>query len=348
VESAVPTWVPTSDDRSTMLTLERVPFESFDWRALDAFGDRLVFQTPEWLAYVAATQGAQPVVAALRDGNDTVGWFTGLIVRKYGVRILGSPFPGWTTGYMGFNLVPGVERRLALAALAPFAFGQLRCMHVELRDRHIGVDQLDGLGYRHETFTSFDVDLTPDEDAVFGRMSSACRRAVRKAEKSGVTIEEAGDDAFAADYHAQLVDVFAKQDKQPTYGPERVDALVRHLLPSGNLLLLRARDPQGDCIATGIFPGLGGTMYFWGGASWREHQSLRPNEAVFWHAMRYWAARGVTTFDMGGGGEYKRKYGGVEISVPTLSRSRLPGLATLRGLAQRAYTDDRVKRLIRR
>lgn len=331
-----------------MLTIERVPLADWTPAVLEGFADRYVFQTPAWLAYVAETQDAEPVIGAVRDGASTVGWFTGLIVRRYGVRILGSPFPGWTTGYMGFNLPPAVDRGEALEALAPFAFKELGCLHLELRDRRLTAEQGARLGYEAGTFTSYDVRLEHDEDAVFGRMSSSCRRAVRKAEKSGVTIEEATDEGFAADYHAQLIDVFAKQDKLPTYDLARVEALVRHLLPSGNLLLLRARDPDGACIATGIFPGLGRTMYFWGGASWREGQILRPNEAVFWHAMRHWAARGATTFDMGGGGEYKSKYGGEKISVPTLSRSRVAGLAALRGLAERAYTDQRLRRLLRR
>ncbi len=331
-----------------MLKLERTDAASFGWGRLSSFDDHLVFQTREWLAFVAATQAAEPVVAAVRDGGETVGWFTGLIVRRYGVRILGSPFPGWATGYMGFNLEPGVDRPLAASALIPFAFGDLGCMHVEVRDRNLGYDALAGLAFRHQNFTSFDVDLAAGDDATFARMSSACRRAVRKSEKSGVSIEEAHDDAFAGDYYAQLGDVFAKQGLRPPYGQDRVEALVRHLLPSGNLLLLRARDAEGTCIATGIFPGLGGRMYFWGGASWRRHQILRPNEAIMWHAMRYWAARGVRTFDLGGGGDYKRRYGGVEINVPTLSRSRLPGVTSLRMLAERLYSSERLRRVSRR
>jgi CelD/BcsL family acetyltransferase involved in cellulose biosynthesis len=329
------------------VVLERVDFESMDWSQLDAFEDRLVFQTPEWIAYVAETQGAEPVVAALRAAGQTIGWFTGLIVRKYGVRILGSPFAGWTTGYMGFNLIEGVDRATALAAVGPFAFGELGCMHVELRDRFL--EPAIGAGQRYELdrFVSYDVDLSKGADAAFDAMSSACRRAVRKAEKSGVTIEECDDLGFAADYYSQLLDVFAKQERLPTYEQDRVEALIRHVAPSGNLLLLRARDPEGRCIATGIFPGLGSMMYFWGGASWREHQILRPNEAIFLYAIRYWAERGVTTFDLGGGGDYKRKYGGVPITVPTLSRSRLPGLTLARDLAERLYTSERLRRLRR-
>jgi hypothetical protein len=51
--------------------------------------------------------------------------------------------------------------------------------------------------------------------------------------------------------------------------------------------------------------------------------------------MRTWKARGVSVLDMGGGGDYKRKYGPVELNVPHFRKSRLPVLSTLRELARR-------------
>ena len=86
----------------------------------------------------------------------------------------------------------------------------------------------------------------------------------------------------------------------PTYGVERVRQLISHIHPAGHLLLLRARDCQGRCVATGIFPHLNGMLYFWGGASWRTHRDLRPNEAIQWEAMRIGKRKGLRTYDMGG------------------------------------------------
>jgi CelD/BcsL family acetyltransferase involved in cellulose biosynthesis len=317
-----------------MLKLEQVDLGRCDWERMDAFADRQVFQTKEWLEFVASTQQAEPIVCAVTDGSSTVGYFTGLTVRRFGVRILGSPFPGWTTFYMGFNLEEGVSRREAAAALRTFAFRSLGCLHLELRDRYALRGELEGLGFGIDRRSTFEVDLRDDEEEIFSRMTSACRRCIRKAEKSGVTVEEAHDVGFADDYFSQLEDVFAKQGLRPTYGVERVRALITHLHPSGRLLLLRARSEEGRCIATGIFPAHGRTMFFWGGASWRSDQILRPNEALFWHALRYWKSRGVSVFDLGGGGDYKRKYGGQEIMVPLWVRSRVPGLSAMRHLAR--------------
>jgi Acetyltransferase (GNAT) domain len=185
--------------------------------------------------------------------------------------------------------------------------------------------------------SGFEVDLLASEPEMFARMTSACRRCIRKAQKLGVVIEPSSDSGFVDDYYAQLRDVFAKQGVFPTYPIDRVRLLHRHLHPTGNLLLLRARDAQGQCIATGIFPAWNRTMYFWGGASWREHQSNRPNELLMWHAMLYWKSRGIHRFDMGGSGEYKRKYGGNEIGVPWLRKSRYGWISTARKQAERMH-----------
>jgi CelD/BcsL family acetyltransferase involved in cellulose biosynthesis len=321
-----------------MLRLERLPLDACDWPALDAFPDRVLFQTREWLDFLAASQGGDPVVAELRGSDAAVGYFTGMVVRRFGVRILGSPFPGWTTPSMGFNLADGVSRRTAAAALAPFAFGALGCIHLELKDRRLTDSDAAGLGLRTTPTVTFEVDLSAPEDAIFGQMTSACRRAVRKAAKSGVVVEEAGADGFAEEYYTQLLEVFERQGLKPTYGVERVRALIRHIHPTGRLLLARARAPDGRGIATGLFPAMNGTAYFWGGASHRDDQILRPNEAVFWFAMRHWKARGVTVLDLGGGGDYKRKYGPRELTVPFFRRSRVPGVGPLRDLAKHVAT----------
>ena len=304
---------------------------------LDTFEDRTIFQTPAWLTFVAKTQHAEPVLAALGDDRRTFGYFTGVIINKFGFKILGSPFPGWTTAYMGLNLLPGFARRNAVQALADFAFSRLGCVHLEFMDRYLGLEELNGLGFQCRLYRGFEIDLTQREEDLFAHMSSACRRCIRKAQKNGVFVEEAQDLAFADDYYAQLKDVFAKRSLVPTYGVERVRELIKNLLPTGMLLLLRARDQEGNCIATGIFPAMNKTMYFWGGASWRHYQFLRPNEAIQWYAMNYWKHRGMQRYDMGGGGKYKRKFGGYPISVPWFSKSKYPWIDPMRNMAKHAY-----------
>lgn len=320
--------------RRSSLRLERVPLEQCDWAMLDALPDRVLFQTRAWLEYLQQSQSAEPVVAALLHDETTVGWFTGAIVRRSGVKILGSPFPGWSTNWMGFNLVGDVDRWEACQALIPFAFKDLGCLHVELRDRRLTVPVASARGWKSEESESWEVDLTGTEDAVFKRLWSGSRTQIRKSERLGVVIERASGEGFADEYYAQLEDVFAKQSLRPTYDVERVRTLIRCLEPHGALLLLRALSSDGVPIASALFPGGFGAAYFWGGASWREYQHLRPNDAIFWRAQREWKERGATVLDLGGG-EYKQRYGGQHVTVPLVRRSRLPGIALARSVAEK-------------
>jgi hypothetical protein len=303
-----------------VLRLERVAFG----RGEVPTGARSnIFTSPEWVEFVAATQKAEPVVARVLRGEEHVGWFTGLVVRRFGIRILGSPFAGWMTGPMGFELAPDVSRREAAQALIRFAFKDLRCLHLEMIDRHAADQDLDGLGAQRATWYTYELDLTQDEDTLLKGMSSSCRRALKKAEREGVRVEEAHGVEFADEYYEQLLDVFGKQGGRPPYDLERVRTLIRCLEPSGNLLMLRAVGPGGERMATAIFPFSDGFAYFWGGASWRQHQSHRPNEPIFWHAIRRFKERGIPLMDWGGGGDFKRKFG--------------PGLMRARDLAASFY-----------
>jgi hypothetical protein len=273
----------------------------------------------------------------LSDGGEVVGYFTGLKFSRYGVKVLGSSFPGWTTPYIGFNLIAGASRFAALEALEAAVWSDLKCLHMEISDPEFTIEAGQRLGFQCESYESYRTDLTRPEEDLFNRMESACRRCIRKAEKSGVTIEEAHDASFADQYYVQLKDVFGKQGLVPTYGVDRVRALIRHLTPSGRLLLLRARDATGNCIATGIFPGFNRIAEFWGNASFRHSQNLRPNELIHWYAMRYWKRRGVAIYDWGGGGLYKEKYGCVPHSVPWFTKSKHKVVSQMRDGAKKLF-----------
>jgi len=164
-----------------MITLERILWDDVPWSTLDRFEDRNVFQTRPWLNFIASTQGGEPVVAAVKDGGAVVGYFTGLLVRKFGVSILGSPFRGWTTVCMGFNLPPGYPRHEVLKALSSFAFQTLGCLHLEIVDRHLDRSGSSAQGFAARTLHTYEVDLTPPEDEMFMRVTGACRRCIRKA-----------------------------------------------------------------------------------------------------------------------------------------------------------------------
>jgi hypothetical protein len=310
-----------------------------EWGAvLQTFPDREIFQTPEWIRFLAESQNGTPVLAVIKHRDETVGYFAGLIVRRFGIRILGSPFIGWTTERMGLRLYPGVPRRPAVKAVLDYAFRNLRCLHFEFADPQIGRDDVVGLGFMSQVFTGSVLDLTMTEDRLYHSFQDkSCRYCIRKAMRLGLIVEEAHDEDFAEDYWRQLEEVFAKQSLVPTYGKERVLCLMRHLMPTGNLLLLRVREPEGRCISTGIFLGMNQSAYFWGNASWRKDQHFCPNELLQWHAIRYWQQRGMKFYDFCGGGEYKKKYNGQPLTRLLFRKSKYKLINFARYLASLGY-----------
>ena len=123
----------------------------------------------------------------------------------------------------------------------------------------------------------------------------------------------------------------------PKYDLNRVQELIRQVHSSGNLLLLRARNEEGVCIATGLFPAFNDTAYFWGGASWRKYQKLQPNELIVWYAMRYWKARGIKKLDLGGRDDFKKKYGVNPTQVLRIMKAKYSWLITVRKLAYKSW-----------
>ncbi len=318
--------------------IEAVGVEDFNFNELNDYEDRTVFHSHEWFSFLKESQGAMPAILKIKHGDSVAGFFFGAIKKKFGFGIMGSPFKGWTTLYMGFTLHSQYRRRDVLPSILEFVFGELNCHHIEITDRYFSPGDGANLGMECDVGRSFLIDLRKTKEELYDAMEKkSCRWCIRKARKEGVVIEEANDPGFADDYCLQLKDVFSKQALVPTYSLPRVEQLIKHLGSTGNLLLLRARSPRGDCIATGIFLASNDMMIFWGGASLRKYQSFRPNELVIWHAMNHWKDKGIKFFDMGGGGEYKRKYGGAEIPVISLRKSKNVLISEARRFAKRAF-----------
>ncbi len=317
-----------------MYEFEQVHVKEFESHTIrQRLPEQTIFQSPRWISFLVATQRGEPMCLLVSEHGRAVGYFTGMIVTRLGFRILGSPFPGWSTGYMGFNLAEGVERGCVLREFIRFAFHDLRCVHTEVMDRSLVWSDMEGYISTFGEERGYEIDLRCPENQIFSRMTHQCRTNIRKASRSGVIIEEAADAGFADEYYDQLLDVFSKQKMIPTYPKSRVKELVRTFAGQPGVVLLRARDRSGLCIASAILLCKGTLAYLWGAASYRHSQFLRPNELLYWTAIQRARELGMNVFDMGGDGEYKRKYGGTPICVPWLRASRHPFVGRLREIA---------------
>lgn len=317
---------------------ETTNLDAIDISEFNAYINKSVFTTLSWIRFVEKDSKAEPVVIRISDGENTLGYFTALVTKKIGVRIVGSPFSGWSTCYMGIDTNLIGEKKEMIRQLVPYLFKTFRCQFIQIIDRDITVDEAIAYGFHAKKVGTLELDINMSDEALFKQMKTDCRNFIRQFERRGARIEVAQpNEEFAKQYYSQLIDVFAKQGLVPTYSLEKVITLMENLKDSGNLLCLRVISPEEKCIATSIFIGHGKKFFFWGGASYREDQHYRPNEYMIWTAIKYWREKGCQTFDMVGIRDYKRKFGSNEVYYASMEFSKNKLLPIAKSFAQKAY-----------
>lgn len=141
------------------------------------------------------------------------------------------------------------------------------------------------------------VDLRKPEDALWAELDDDCRKAIRKARKSGLVVTRAAAREEVAVYH---------QLHRQTYGRTGAGILpLDHFLAlwdlfaaRGSLHLLFA-EHESRPVAGMIVLAFGDAAMYWAGSSDAAAQALRPNNLLMWEAMQLARARGCAWFELG-------------------------------------------------
>jgi lipid II:glycine glycyltransferase (peptidoglycan interpeptide bridge formation enzyme) len=141
------------------------------------------------------------------------------------------------------------------------------------------------------------LDLRLGEAAIFDAFESAVRRAVRKAEQSGIKIEVLHDLESLRAFHVLL----CKTRKKHGMPPQPFDffsCIHRHVLARklGCVVLARVGSIP---IAGAVYFHFGGTAIYKYGASDMAFQHLRANNLVMWEAIKIHSNNGFETLDFG-------------------------------------------------
>jgi CelD/BcsL family acetyltransferase involved in cellulose biosynthesis len=290
--------------------------EARRWDELVApYATRQLFHRQVWLDYLAATQDLEIRKWSIEEGSRRLGYFCGGIVRKGPFRILGSPLRGWGTNFMGPVVDEPIDQLVLLGALDEVA-RQERLAIIEMESPLLQPAALSACSYEEEHRRTLLVSLSPlDPDAAFERIPSKKRNQIRKAIKSGLTVEDTDDPAVADEYYDRFQDLMRRKGLVPPYPREHPRALFRHLKPAGLLFSLRVRDASGRVLAIGLFTHDERTVYFWGGASGQDGRELNPNDYLQWSVIRLACERGLQVYNMSGPGHFKAAFGGELVDV---------------------------------
>lgn len=262
-------------------TLQRVnPLEETGWdAALQSYPSSSIFHTTAWAQVLQATYGYTPVYFTLRESGrlrallplmEVDSWLTG----KRGVSL---PFTddceplcldaGALTGMLKKVMEYGSERN----------WRYLECR---------GGKEFFAGAPASTAFYGHRLILTGGEEAVFARVESAVRRAIRKAEKTGISIE------FAQSLDAMRTFYYLHCKTRNRHGlppqPFRFFQNIHDcILAQNHGFVVLARYQQTPVASAVYFHWEKNAIYKYG-ASDEAFQHLRANNLVMWEAIKWY------------------------------------------------------------
>jgi hypothetical protein len=284
--------LPLEASRSTSRDIQRInPIGYAGWNALIASQPKYsFFHTAEWAKVLAETYGYTPVcfvtgenggVSDLLPLMEVDSWLTGR-------RGIGLPF---TDVCEPFCSDANTFQKLFTSAVE---FGKNRhWKYIECR----GGRELFGEVPASLLFYGHGLDLTAGEGELFSRLESSVRRAIRKAEKAGVTVQILKSlEAVQIFYSLQC-----KTRKKHGLPPQPFRFFLnihRHILSQDMGMVVLARH-HGRPIAASIYVNFGDRAIYKYGASDETFQDLRGSNLVMWAAIKEYVRRGARHLGLG-------------------------------------------------
>jgi len=284
--------------------------EHVEWdRIISSFDSKGLFHQSAWLDFIEKSQRCKRILLKIEESNKVIGYFPCFILRKGPFKILGSPLIGWSTEFMGPIVNKDFNLENFLNALDKYCKFQ-KIDHLEISNPVFNPEIMKSKGFQCRKGVTYIVVLSPEEEFMWKNLKQkSCRWAINKAIKNNLIVEDTNNPGIIEEYYKQLMEVFGKKKLVPTYTIERAKTLFE-CLKKQNLLLALQVKYKNEIIATGLFPYDDRCIYFWGGASWSKFHHLCPNELLHWTVITMAAKKGISKYDMGGGGKFKSKFGG--------------------------------------
>ena len=322
-----------------MYSFEQVNYRKINNYINHEYEDRLIFQTKEWIDFVSDCKGAEPIVIRIKKDNKEIGFFTSLIFSVMGVRIIGSPFRGWTTLYMGFNLKPGENHVEIIPELWSYVHREFRCFYMEIVDWNISIEEAHEAGLTYGIQETYVKEISDELPKILKSFSSTCKNQIHRFEKNEARLDIVEPtDSFAEEYYKELERVFGYQGLKPSYDLKRVKSLLSHIKEIGKETLYTtiAYSPDGTPIGTLIGFGYGKTAYLWGLTIIREEQYYQ-SDALLWDSFKHWKELGYEHYDLVGVRPYKLKFHPELRQTPRITCCNLPFMIKVRDWAEKLY-----------
>lgn len=259
---------------------DRADWESF----VSARGDAAGYHAWGWQRVFEKAFGHQPVYLIARRSGSVAGVLPMVEIRSrlFGNTLTSLPFLNY-----GGVIADAPDAAEALAAAARQEAESRRCRHVELR--HVAPVFPNLPSKRHKVSMRL-----PLHEDLWASLDRKVRNQVRKAEKSGLTIERGGEE-LVGDFYK----VFARNMRDlgtPVYSRRLFEEVLRTFPHRSLLHVVRLK---GEAVAAGFTYRTRTMVQLPWASSIREFNSLCANVLLYWDAIQFAQGSGAETFDMG-------------------------------------------------
>ncbi|RJR43073.1 MAG: GNAT family N-acetyltransferase [Deltaproteobacteria bacterium] len=199
---------------------------------------------------------------------------------------------------------------LALPPMAPAYRGE-RCPRV---------NPLLFLGCDNTLTQTYAIDLRRTEEELWQGLSGNCRNMVKRAEKEGVTVREAGSPADLECYYRMHLETYRRTGALPH--PFAYFQQIWQNFTSRGYSHIFLAELKGEVVAAANVGAYKGAMIYWTGASKTGLPSPGVNNLLQWHAIRYARSHGFEWYESGeafpnlkegklkGLNDFKKSFGG--------------------------------------
>ena len=316
--------------------IRSLPDSGSSWRRIvEGSAEAALAHAPEWLPIIHRSYGHDPFYLSAEDDHGGCAVLPAFVVRR--------PFLGAVVTSMPFLDSGGP------CGSSP-ALGRILIEHLIAEARGIGARAIElrcseriDIGARPaEHKVNMTLSIPDDPDRLWHRLDKDVRYQIRKAERSGLTVNAGGAEQLESFY--DVLSVRMRELGSPVHARRFLAAVLEQFGTRAHVLLVH----KGRTVIGGLM-----TIAFkdrltvpWASCL-KEHFSLCPNMLLYWEALRRACAASFKRFDFGrstrdsGTHRFKQQWGAEEeplfwYSIPAGASSsveprteRGPGLAFL-------------------
>jgi len=282
-----------------------------DWRRfITENSNSNIFHTPEMFQVFSLTKGYRPVLWAVLINGCVRALLLSVQITLF--ESLPRLFSTRAIIHGGILYNPDVEGQQALRYLLSAYIRETKgtILFTEVRNindvKSVHPVFLEN-GFIYEEHLNYLIDLTKSSDELFKSINKSGRKAIKRAQHRGVTVEEIHNRELIPIYYDLLMQTYQRA-RVPLTDMSFFEAVMDILVPKGMAKMFLARVDNLAAAVSLELPFKQGIFSMFSGYD-SKFRHAYTNDLIVWCILEWGETNGYSCFDFGGAGRPSEKYG---------------------------------------